>query len=117
MKNAAKLPDRATYAKLVRWAETRYAPDIPWEKLPVQRAGTRGRPRAGAPHLRLTPRTVKMPEVIWKALADAAAHEGVSVNAFLSAMTNDLLRRHVLEREINRLRKAGLLHGTPAHSA
>src|SRR5580700_2385373 len=96
------LPSRAAYAKLVKLAEKRYAPDIPWEELPLQRAGQRGRPKNGATHLALSPRTVKMPEPIWKAFADAAGHEGVSVNAFLSAMGNDLLRRHVLEKEIRR---------------
>jgi hypothetical protein len=106
------LPSRAAYAKLVKLAEKRYAPDIPWEELPLQRAGQRGRPKNGAAHLALTPRTVKMPEPIWKAFADAADHEGVSVNAFLSAMGSDLLRRHVLEKEMRRLVRAGLLHSS-----
>lgn len=108
------LPSRAAYAKLAKLAEKRYAPDIPWEELPLQRAGQRGRPKNGAAHLALTPRTVKMPEPIWKAFADAADHEGVSVNAFLSAMGSDLLRRHVLEKEIRRLVRAGLLHSSRA---
>jgi hypothetical protein len=106
------LPSRTAYAKLVKLAEKRYAPDIPWEDLPLHRAGQRGRPKNGSPHLALTPRTVKMPEPIWKAFADAADHEGVSVNAFLSAMGSDLLRRHVLEKEIRRLVRAGLLHSS-----
>jgi hypothetical protein len=103
------LPDRSAYASMVKWAEKRYAPDIPWERLPLQRAGQRGRPRKGADHLRLKPRTVKMPQLIWKALADAALQEGVSVNALLSAIGSDLLRRHILEKEIRRLVKEGLL--------
>jgi hypothetical protein len=103
------LPDRAAYAKMVAWAEKRYAPDIPWERLPLLRAGQRGRPKKGAEHLGLKPRTVKMPEMVWKALADAAHREGVSVNALLSAIGNDLLRRRLLEKEIRRLVKAGLL--------
>jgi hypothetical protein len=109
-----QLPSRAAYAKLVKLARKRYAPDIPWEELPLQRAGQRGRPKKDAAHLTLTPRTVKMPEPIWKAFADAAEHEGVSVNAFLSAMGNDLLRRHVLEKEIRRLVQSGLLHRSRA---
>jgi hypothetical protein len=103
------LPDRSAYARMVKWAEKRYAPDIPWERLPLQRAGQRGRPKKGAAQLRLKPRTVKMPQLIWKALADAALQEGVSVNALLSAIGSDLLRRHILEKEIRRLVKEGLL--------
>jgi hypothetical protein len=106
------LPSRSAYAKLIKLAEKRYAPNIPWEELPLQRAGQRGRPKNGAPHLALRPRTVKMPESIWKAFANAALLEGVSVNAFLSAMGNDLLRRHILEKEIRRLVRAGLLHSS-----
>src|SRR5271170_1929314 len=86
------LPDHAAYAKMVKWAEKRYAPEIPWERLPLQRAGQRGRPKIGANHLGLKPRTVKMPEIVWRGLADAALQEGVSVNALLSAIGNDLLR-------------------------
>lgn len=109
---ASRLPDRKAYAKMVREAETRYSPDLPWEDLPLQRAGERGRPKEGALHLALTPRTVKMPEPIWKAFADAADQEGVSVNAFLSAIGSDLLRRHRIEKEMRRLVRAGLLQSS-----
>lgn len=108
-KSAYRLPDRNAYAKMVREAETRYAPALPWEDLPLQRAGQRGRPKAGAPRPALIPRTVKMPELMWKAFADAANQEGVSVNAFLSAIGSDLLRRHRIEKEMRRLVRAGLL--------
>jgi hypothetical protein len=112
IQNRKNLPSHSAYAKLVKLAEKRYAPTIPWEDLPLLRAGQRGRPKNGAPHLALRPRTVKLPESIWKAFANAAQLEGVSVNAFLSAMGNDLLRRHVLEKEIRRLVRAGLLHSS-----
>ena len=104
------------YAKLAARLEKRFSPDLPWEKLPLLRAGQRGRPRSGAPHLSLTPRTVKMPDPIWKGLAEAADEEGVSVNALLSALNGDLLRRHLLEREIRRLIRAGLLMSHKDHT-
>jgi hypothetical protein len=105
-----RITDRAAYAKMVAWAEKRYAPGIPWERLPLHRAGQRGRPKNGSMRVGFKPRTVKMPELAWKALADAALHEGVSVNALLSAIGNDLRRRHMLGNVIRRLVKAGLLH-------
>ena len=105
-----KPTSRKAYNDLVKRVEKRFAPELPWEQLPLQRAGRRGRPQKDAPHLVLKPRTVKMPEQTWQALAAAAAQEGVSVNAMLTAMNNDLLRRNRLSGEIRRLVRRGLLH-------
>jgi hypothetical protein len=65
------------YQVYVRRLERRHGPDKKWEDLPIIRRP--GRPAKGTKSRPLQPRSVKLPQAVWKTLASAAKRH-VSAN-------------------------------------
>ena len=101
-KSKSTRPDRRKFAKLAAWAERRFGPQKRWKDLPLA-APVRGRPAKGRKPLGLKPRTVKLPEAVWKELRAAAKRHGVTVNGVLIALGQELVCRGALDATIDRL--------------
>jgi len=93
---------------MAAWADKRFGPDKRWADLPLA-APIRGRPAKGRKTLGLKPRTVKLPESVWKELRAAAKRHRVTVNGVLIALGQELVLGSALDSTIGRLIKERLL--------
>ncbi len=106
------IPDmtKAEYQAFVRRLEKRHGPEKPWEELPVIRKP--GRPAKGAKSAPLRPRSVKLPQKVWKTLADAAKRHGVTASGVVAGLVLQATVQDDLDGAIDGLISRGIL--TPA---
>ena len=95
---------------LVRRLEKRHGPDKSWEDLPIIRRP--GRPAKGSKASALQPRSVKLPEGVWKTLASAAKRHGVTASEVVAGLALQATSREDIDSAIDGLIKHGIL--TPA---
>lgn len=95
---------------LVRRLVKRFGPDKPWEDLPVIRRP--GRPAKGAKVRALQPRSVKLPQTVWKTLASAAKRHGVTASGVVAGLALQATSQEDIDGAIDRLIKRGILTPT-----
>jgi hypothetical protein len=98
------------YQAYVRRLEKRHGPDKRWEDLAVIRRP--GRPAKGVKSRPLQPRSVKLPERVWKSLASAAKRHGVTASGVVAGLALQATAAEDIDRAIDGLIKRGIL--TPA---
>ena len=98
------------YQAFVRRLEKRHGPDKQWEDLPIIRRP--GRPAKGSKARPLQPRSVKLPERVWKALASAAKRHGVTASGVVAGLALQATSQEDIDSAIDRLIERGIL--TPA---
>ena len=98
------------YQAFVRRLEKRHAPDTRWEDLPIIRRP--GRPAKGTKARPLQPRSVKLPQTVWKTLASAAKRHGVTASGVVAGLALQATSQEDIDRAIDQLIKRGIL--TPA---
>lgn len=98
------------YQAYVRRLEKRHGPDKTWEELPIIRRP--GRPAKGTKARPLQPRSVKLPQTVWKTLASAAKRHGVTASGVVAGLALQATAQEDIDRAIDRLIKRGIL--TPA---
>lgn len=99
------------YQAFVKRLEKRHGPDKRWEDLPIIRRP--GRPAKGTKGRPLQPRSVKLPQTVWKTLASAAKRHGVTASGVVAGLALQATSKEDIDRAINRLIKRGIL--TPAY--
>jgi hypothetical protein len=106
------IPDMNTleYQAFVRRLEKRHGPDKQWEDLPVIRRP--GRPTKGTKSRPLQPRSVKLPQTVWKTLASAAKRHGVTASGVVAGLALQATSKEDIDRAIDLLIERGIL--TPA---
>jgi hypothetical protein len=100
----------AEYQAYVRRIEKRHGPDRAWEELPVIRRP--GRPAKGRRSAPLRPRSVKLPDAVWRSLAVAAKRHGVTASGVVAGLALHAMTVDDLDAAITRLIKRRIL--TPA---
>jgi hypothetical protein len=98
------------YQAFVRRLEKRHGPDKKWEDLPIIRRP--GRPAKGTKARPLQPRSVKLPQRVWKTLASAARRHGVTASGVVAGLALQATAQEDIDRAIDRLIEQGIL--TPA---
>jgi hypothetical protein len=98
------------YQTFVRRLEKRHGPDKKWEDLPIIRRP--GRPAKGTKVRPLQPRSVKLPQTVWKALASAAKRHGVTASGVVAGLALQATSQEDIDIAIDQLIKRGIL--TPA---
>ncbi len=98
------------YQAYVRRLEKRHGPNKKWEDLPIVRRP--GRPAKGSKARPLQPRSVKLPQTVWKTLASAAKRHGVTASGVVAGLALQATAQEDIDRAIDRLIKRGIL--TPA---
>ena len=98
------------YQAFVRRLEKRHGPDKKWEDLPIIRRP--GRPAKGTKARPLQPRSVKLPQTVWKALASAAKRHGVTASGVVAGLALLATVQEDIDIAIDLLIKQGIL--TPA---
>ena len=98
------------YQAFVRRLEKRHGPDKKWEDLPIIRRP--GRPAKGTKVRPLQPRSVKLPQTVWKALASAAKRHGVTASGVVAWLALQATSQEDIDSAIDQLIKRGIL--TPA---
>jgi hypothetical protein len=98
------------YRAFVRRLEKRHGPDKTWEELPIIRRP--GRPAKGSKARPLQPRSVKLPQPIWRMLAIAAKKNGVTASGVVAGLALQVATHNDIDRAIGLLIKQGIL--TPA---
>jgi hypothetical protein len=102
--------NKEEYQTFVRRLEKRHGPDKKWEDLPIiHRPGRPAKGRKGRP---LQPRSVKLPQTVWKALASAAKRHGVTASGVVAALALQATATNDIDNAIDGLIKRGIL--TPA---
>ncbi|MEK7414493.1 MAG: hypothetical protein AAB263_14355 [Planctomycetota bacterium] len=95
------------YQAFVRRLEKRHGPEKQWEDLPVIRRP--GRPVKGTKGRPLQPRSVKLPERVWKTLASAAKRHGVTASGVVAGLALQATSQEDIDRAIDLLIKRGIL--------
>ena len=98
------------YHAFVRRLEKRHGPDKKWEDLHIIRRP--GRPAKGTKARPLQPRSVKLPQTVWKTLASAAKRHGVTASGVVAGLALQATSQEDIDRAIDQLIKRGIL--TPA---
>jgi hypothetical protein len=98
------------YQAFVRRLEKRHGPDKKWEDLPIIRRP--GRPAKGTKARPLQPRSVKLPQSVWKTLASAAKRHGVTASGVVAGLALQATSQEDIDLAIDQLIKRGIL--TPA---
>lgn len=98
------------YQAYVKRLEKRHGPDKPWTDLPVIRRP--GRPAKGTKSHPLQPRSVKLPQTVWKTLASAAKRHGVTPSGVVAGLVLQATAAEDIDHAIDGLIKRGIL--TPA---
>lgn len=99
--------NQADYQSFVRRLEKRHSPDKPWSELPVVRRP--GRPPKGTATTALKPRSVKLPQAVWLALATAAKRHGVTASGVVAGLVLQATTQDDLDRAIDGLISQGIL--------
>ena len=99
--------NKEEYQALVRRLEKRHGPDKKWEDLPVIRRP--GRPAKGTKARPLQPRSVKLPQTVWKALASAAKRHGVTASGVVAGLALQATSQEDIDSAIDQLIKRGIL--------
>ena len=109
---AKPITDMSTpeYQALVRRIEKRHGPEKRWEDLPVIRRP--GRPAKGSKSRPLQPRSVKLPQAVWKAIASAAKRHGVTASGVVAGLALQAAVTEDIDGAIDALIERGIL--TPA---
>jgi hypothetical protein len=102
--------NKEEYQSFVRRLEKRHSPDKSWNELPIIRRP--GRPAKGARTRPLKPRSVKLPQSVWKALATAAKRHGVTASGVVAGLAVQATSKKDIDHAIDQLIKRGIL--TPA---
>jgi hypothetical protein len=95
------------YQAFVRRLEKRFRPDKKWEGLPVIRRP--GRPAKGTKARPLQPRSVKLPQNVWKTLASAAKRHGVTASGVVAGLALQATSQEDIDAAIDQLIKRGIL--------
>ena len=95
------------YQAFVRRLEKRHGPDKKWEDLPVIHRP--GRPAKGAKARPLQPRSVKLPQTVWKTLASAAKRHGVTASGVVAGLALQATSQEDIDTAIDQLIKRGIL--------
>lgn len=98
------------YQAFVKRLEKRYGPDKSWEDIVAIQPP--GRPAKGTKRKPLRPRSVKLPERVWKTLASAAKRHGVTASGVVAGLALQATAVEDIDQAIDRLIKQGIL--TPA---
>lgn len=98
------------YQAYVRRLEKRHGPDKAWNELPVIRRP--GRPVKGTKGRPLQPRSVKLPQTVWRTLSSAAKRHGVTASGVVAGLALQATAQEDIDRAIDGLIKRGIL--TPA---
>ena len=98
------------YRAFVQRLEDRHGPDKTWEDLPVIRRP--GRPVKGVKNQPLQPRSVKLPQAVWKALASAAKRHGVTASGVVAGLALQAMTQEDIDRAIDQLIARGILTPT-----
>ena len=91
------------YQAFVRRLEKRHGPDKKWEDLPIIRRP--GRPAKGTKVRPLQPRSVKLPQTVWKALASAAKRHGVTASGVVAGLALQATSQEDIDSAIDQLIK------------
>jgi len=98
------------YQTFVKRLEKRYGPEKSWEDIVAIQPP--GRPAKGVKRLPLRPRSVKLPERVWKTLASAAKRHGVTASGVVAGLALQATVAEDIDSAIAGLIKRGIL--TPA---
>jgi hypothetical protein len=98
------------YQAFVRRLEKRHGADKQWEELPLLRRP--GRPMKGTKTRPLKPRSIKLPDQVWKTLASAAKRHHVTASGVVAGLVLQAARREDIDEAIDGLIRRGIL--TPA---
>lgn len=97
----------AEYQAYARRLEKRHGPEKAWSELPVIRRP--GRPAKGTKARPLQPRSVKLPQRVWKTLASAAKRHGVTASGVVAGLALQVAVQDDLDAAIDRLIEKGIL--------
>jgi hypothetical protein len=98
------------YQAYVKRLEQRYGPEKRWEDLTA--IAPPGRPAKGSKRRPLRPRSVKLPDHVWRTLASAAKRHGVTASGVVAGLALQATAAEDIDDAIERLIKQGIL--TPA---
>ncbi|MBN8524370.1 MAG: hypothetical protein J0M02_03420 [Planctomycetes bacterium] len=98
------------YQSYVKRLERRYGPEKRWSDLAA--IAPPGRPVKGSKRRPLRPRSVKLPDRVWRTLASAAQRHGVTASGVVAGLALQAAAGEDIDRAIDRLIKRGIL--TPA---
>ena len=98
------------YQAFVKRLEKRYGPEKRWEDIAAIQPP--GRPAKGIKRRPLRPRSVKLPERVWKTLASAAKRHGVTASGVVAGLALQATAAEDIDHAIDGLIKRGIL--TPA---
>lgn len=98
------------YQTFVKRMEKRYGPGKRWEELAaIHRPG---RPVKGTKRRALKPRSVKLPDQVWRNIASAAKRHGVTASGVVAGLAMQATATQDIDAAIDQLIKHGIL--TPA---
>lgn len=98
------------YRAFVKRLEKRYGPEKRWDDLAA--IARPGRPAKGAKRRPLRPRSVKLPDRVWRTLASAAKRHGVTASGVVAGLALQATVTEDIDHAIDRLIERGIL--TPA---
>ena len=95
------------YQAFVKRLEKRYGPDNGWAD--IASIPPPGRPAKGVKRRPLRPRSVKLPDRVWKTLASAAKRHGVTASGVVAGLALQVTAAEDIDKAINGLIKRGIL--------